>query len=390
MTHFTNEELISFIPTDSIVWDDSRVRNSKKTQALLGWFIFNCGLEEYKVNGSFYRSNTDLMKDIETTSDNTLIEAINKLVLGGYINRTVGTRKDKKASIYSVDLDKINTKRASQAPISNPTAPIDYSTTPMSDWSSAIMEQNNAILLELKKIGELLEVIASRTTPVNNYATMPSEWSTDTDTDTEIEKEKDIELNENIYSDNIIDENENIVEVNDNIQSDVNLVENINYTENNNTEERLHIDNPLSVEEVMEYLNYKDKLQGCVTLEETIHLSTLVENDLTKLQLEPSVLQAVKENIGKDFQEQNKEIFDGEIAAKEAVNKLIEHYRLSRYFATYDEMSSTVKEVEGFANQAFKDGAIDLVGLSRVLKELHTQMDYRLDAMRRAKYGSRA
>ena len=191
MVKYTNEELLEILPPS--------LRESKeltpKQKVVLGQLVIYNGLEIVKKDGYFYRSNKDLSKDCDI-EERTLITAVNKLVMLGFIERERGSRKDG-ASMY-----RINQKMIA-----------DYCRTPIddnckketdnysNDYSKQIVEMTNRIKeleITVKRLVERITVIES-----GNY-------STDTESDKDIEIDKD-----NIYN-NINKKNnipDNIIEI---------------------------------------------------------------------------------------------------------------------------------------------------------------------------------
>ena len=104
MEKFESTEFIELVPCEL-----QRTLTKKQT-LLLGYFIMLNGLEESKTNGTFYRSNDDILEDLagEITKP-TLISAIRTLETKNLIERTSGYRnKDgKQASIYKLNENNI-------------------------------------------------------------------------------------------------------------------------------------------------------------------------------------------------------------------------------------------------------------------------------------------
>lgn len=96
MEKYTNEELLDVL--------DSSLRESKeltpKQKAVLGQLYIYDGLNKKDKDGYFYRSNKDLCNDCDIKEEKTLIAAVRKLVLLGFIDTVRGSRKDG-ASLYS-------------------------------------------------------------------------------------------------------------------------------------------------------------------------------------------------------------------------------------------------------------------------------------------------
>jgi hypothetical protein len=195
MEKFTNEELFDALP--------SSLRESKelttKQKVVLGQLIIYSGLKIVKKDGYFYRSNKDLCADCDI-QEKTLITALNKLVMLGFIERKSGSRKDG-ASLYRLNQKLIT----------------DYCKTKVDDYSKKDSEDNSndyskiitamhvritELEITVKRLVERITVIEGR-----NY-------STETDIDKEIDKEKDL-LNNNILNINTLN---NIIEETDSNQ----------------------------------------------------------------------------------------------------------------------------------------------------------------------------
>ena len=97
MINYTNEELLDVLPPS--------LRESKelttKQKVVLGQLVIYNGLEIVKKDGYFYRSNKDLCNDCDI-QEKTLITAVNKLVMLGFIDTVRGSRK-KGASLYRIN-----------------------------------------------------------------------------------------------------------------------------------------------------------------------------------------------------------------------------------------------------------------------------------------------
>ena len=194
MVKYTNEELLEILPPS--------LRESKelttKQKVVLGQLVIYNGLEIVKKDGYFYRSNKDLSKDCDI-EERTLITAVNKLVMLGFIERERGSRKDG-ASMY-----RINQKMIA-----------DYCRTPIddnckketdnysNDYSKQIVEMTNRIKeleITVKRLVERITVIEGK-----NY-------STEEDIDKELDKEKNINILNNNFLYNNIEETEDTKEL---------------------------------------------------------------------------------------------------------------------------------------------------------------------------------
>lgn len=194
MVKYTNEELLEILPPS--------LRESKelttKQKVVLGQLVIYNGLEIVKKDGYFYRSNKDLSKDCDI-EERTLITAVNKLVMLGFIERERGSRKDG-ASMY-----RINQKMIA-----------DYCRTPIddnckketdnysNDYSKQIVEMTNRIKeleITVKRLVERITVIEGK------------DYSTEEDIDKELDKEKNINILNNNFLYNNIEETEDTKEL---------------------------------------------------------------------------------------------------------------------------------------------------------------------------------
>ena len=194
MVKYTNEELLEILPPS--------LRESKelttKQKVVLGQLVIYNGLEIVKKDGYFYRSNKDLCEDCDI-QEKTLIAAVNKLVMLGFIERKSGSRKDG-ASLY-----RINQKLIA-----------DYCRTPIddnckketdnysNDYSKQIVEMTNRIKeleITVKRLVERITVIEGK------------DYSTEEDIDKELDKEKNINILNNNFLYNNIEETEDTKEL---------------------------------------------------------------------------------------------------------------------------------------------------------------------------------
>ena len=194
MVKYTNEELLEILPPS--------LRESKelttKQKVVLGQLVIYNGLEIVKKDGYFYRSNKDLCEDCDI-QEKTLIAALNKLVMLGFIERKSGSRKDG-ASLY-----RINQKMIA-----------DYCRTPIddnckketdnysNDYSKQIVEMTNRIKeleITVKRLVERITVIEGK------------DYSTEEDKDKELDKEKNINILNNNFIYNNIEETEDTKEL---------------------------------------------------------------------------------------------------------------------------------------------------------------------------------
>lgn len=192
MEKYTNEELLDVLP--------SSLRESKelttKQKVVLGQLVVYNGLEIVKKDGYFYRSNKDLCNDCDI-QEKTLIAAVNKLVMLGFIERESGSRKDG-ASLYRVN-QKLITDYCRKSVDDNCKKEIEDNSKDYSKILTAMHVRITELELTVKRLVDRITVIEGR-----NYST-------------ETDKELDKELNNNIINKNSlynnIEETENTKEL---------------------------------------------------------------------------------------------------------------------------------------------------------------------------------
>ena len=185
MEKYTNEELLDVL--------GSSLRESKeltpKQKAVLGQLYIYDGLNKKDKDGYFYRSNKDLCNDCDIKEEKTLIAAVRKLVLLGFIDTVRGSRKDR-ASLYRINKKVID----------------DYCKTPVKDYSGNYSEQIAEMADRIKELENTVKLLVHRITVIET-----ANYSTDTETNKDIDIEKDIY--NNILNSNIINNNyNNIIE----------------------------------------------------------------------------------------------------------------------------------------------------------------------------------
>lgn len=184
MEKYTNEELLDVL--------GSSLRESKeltpKQKAVLGQLYIYDGLNKKDKDGYFYRSNKDLCNDCDIKEEKTLIAAVRKLVLLGFIDTVRGSRKDR-ASLYRINKKVID----------------DYCKTPVKDYSGNYSEQIAEMADRIKELETTVKKLVERITVIEG-----KNYSTDTDIDKELDIDKDI--NNNILNNNIYNINNNILE----------------------------------------------------------------------------------------------------------------------------------------------------------------------------------
>lgn len=99
-----DNELVSLLPKH--LRESSELKSAAKL--ILGDLMFLNNREFAKENGFVFRTNQDLMKDTGIKGESTVIKALAKLEIEGFINRTSGKRG--KASEYRLNMDKIKDK----------------------------------------------------------------------------------------------------------------------------------------------------------------------------------------------------------------------------------------------------------------------------------------
>lgn len=158
MVKFSNDEVLDVLSDD--LKADNRL--TKKQKILLGQLIIYSGLNKYKEDGYFFRSNADLCNDCGIT-EKTLISGIVKLESLGYISRKAGLRG--KASEYRIN-DTVNCTVKYT---------VNYSET--NTLKDSNLQQNYS----------------------NNYSATPQNYSTNYSTDTDPEADTDIEGDYTVY-----------------------------------------------------------------------------------------------------------------------------------------------------------------------------------------------
>jgi len=183
MEKLTNEELLEALPTS--------LRESKelttKQKVVLGQLIIYSGLEIVKKDGYFFRSNKDLTNDCDI-QEKTLITALNKLVMMGFIERKSGSRKDG-ASLYRLNQKMITDYCKTKVD--------DYSKKDSEDYSNDYSKIITAMHVRITELELTVKRLVERITVIEG-----GNYSTETDIDKEIDKEKDL-LNNNILNNNI-------------------------------------------------------------------------------------------------------------------------------------------------------------------------------------------
>lgn len=171
MEKYTNDELLDVLP--SHIRELKSTILSPKQKAVLGQMYFYDGLNKKDEDGYFYRSNLDLCYDCDIKEEKTLIAAVRKLVLLGFIDTVRGSRKNK-ASLYRLNKKVIG----------------DYCKTPVKDYSNDYSKQIAEMTDRIKELEITVKKIVERITVIEG-----KNYSTDTDIDKELDIEKDINNN---------------------------------------------------------------------------------------------------------------------------------------------------------------------------------------------------
>lgn len=211
MEKYTEKELLEILPTS--IKESKELTTKQKT--ILGQLIMLNGLDKVKNDGFFFRSNADLCKDCNI-QEKTLIAAIRKLEIIGFLSRKKGNRKDG-ASEYRLNMDAINNycKREVENYSNNNNYSEDYSKQ-IADMTYRIKELENTV----NRLEDRITVIEGK-----NYST-----------DTESEIDKDKEKDKVIYNNNIINKEDfKIIENKEN-------KEELERKENNKIKEELEIE----------------------------------------------------------------------------------------------------------------------------------------------------
>ena len=206
MEKYSNEELLEVLPTN--------VRESKelttKQKVVLGQLIIYSGLDKKDNEGYFFRSNKDLTNDCDI-QEKTLIAAVNKLVMLGFIDTVRGTKKNNRASLYRINQKTIDDYCK--------TIVDDYSKRENENYSNDYSEIITAMHVRITELEITVKNLVERITVIEGR-----NYSTDTDKDIELDKEKEL-LNNNILNNtsfnNILGETESNQEL-ETIDSDNN------------------------------------------------------------------------------------------------------------------------------------------------------------------------
>lgn len=288
------EELVALVP--------SELSNTltKKQTLLLGYFIMLNGLDESKTNGTFYRSNDDILEDLagEITKP-TLISAIRTLETKNLIERTSGYRnKDgKQASIYKLNENNIfkNEKNMNNNEL----------TLELVKVIKAMQEQIN---FQNKIIGKILfnqDLTHNFTleTPLNtNDSTdmgkvqLNENLTLNLTSDTESDIDKDINNNLNKIINNIKETSNNINNKLNKIEERENIINNIQEKEDDNELDSTEFENEVEDnEEINDSIPSEDEVKETMLAEEQIEIPS--EQGYIDINLQDTFETSVQESL---------------------------------------------------------------------------------------------
>ncbi len=176
MEKFTNEELLEVLPSSV---KETKELTTKQKVVLGQLYVYN-GLDIAKKEGYFYRSNTDLINDCEI-QEKTLIAALRKLEILGFIERRKGSRRNG-ASEYRLNEELIEQYGK------------DYCKKEVEDYSNDYSKQIAEMADRIKELEITVKMLTEKITVIETENS-----STDTETEKDIETEKE-------KKDNIIEE----------------------------------------------------------------------------------------------------------------------------------------------------------------------------------------
>ena len=196
-----DNELVALLP--------KHLRESKLTGAaklILGDLLFLYGRDFAKENGFVFRTNQDLMNDTGIKCEGTLIKALRKLEIEGFISRTSGKRN--KASEYRLNMDKIKDKHTVNEIHSNnensnhSVSDSNHSKTETDVMNSRLERIENLLSTKLDTIIEILQKIHYDNNEVitminglnrnSNHSVSDSNHSTDKETESHKESSNNI------------------------------------------------------------------------------------------------------------------------------------------------------------------------------------------------------
>jgi len=179
MEKYSNDELLEMLPTHLKETKDL----TSKQKVVLGQLLIYNGLDVVKKDGYFFRSNKDLTNDCDI-EEKTLITAIRKLVMLGFIERKSGSRKEG-ASLYKINQKTID----------------DYCKTPIDDNCKKDIEDYSENYSEIvKKLTDRINELEITVKNLVDRITVIEGKNYSTDTDIEIDIEKEIDKDKVIYN----------------------------------------------------------------------------------------------------------------------------------------------------------------------------------------------
>ena len=215
MEKFTNEELLEVL--------HPQLRETKelttKQKVVLGQLIIYNGLDKKNSEGYFFRSNKDLTNDCDI-QEKTLITAINKLVMLGFIDTVRGTRKDNRASLYRINQKTIDDYCKTLVKDYSKKDNEDYSNRESENYSNDYSKILTAMHVRITELELTVKTLADRITVIEGR-----NYSTDKDKEIELDKEID-SLNNNILNNNSFQELETVDSESSNLTESQQIVTN--------------------------------------------------------------------------------------------------------------------------------------------------------------------
>ena len=136
--------------------ESSELKSAAKL--ILGDLLFLYGRDFAKENGFVFRTNQDLMNDTGIKSGNTLVKALRKLEIEGFISRDCGKRG--KASEYRLNMDKLNDSNINGIQCNNDNS---NCTASNSNYTITEMDVMNSRLESIEKLlSEKFDIISTK------------------------------------------------------------------------------------------------------------------------------------------------------------------------------------------------------------------------------------
>lgn len=271
-----DNELVALLPKH--LRESSELKSAAKL--ILGDLMFLNNRDFAKENGFVFRTNQDLMKDTGIKCEGTLIKALAKLEIKGFINRTSGKRG--KASEYRLNMEKIKDKHTVNEIHSNnensnhSVSDSNHSKTETDVMNSRLERIENLLSTKLDTIIEILQKIHYDNNEVitminglnrnSNHSVSVSNHSTDKETESHKESSnnilhmdissitsEEIDHLDNFLKKKIIKEKAKYMKDNEISGPEVNVVANSenngmndNTKNNNSTPDHRHLDTTVS------------------------------------------------------------------------------------------------------------------------------------------------